>query len=116
MNNHKAIIAAVIIVIITIALFVFMVNRVPGVEPRTFTEASKGNLLARLEKFKFDMNIEIQAPTKDREAVNFATQIKDFLIEENYNVNGIVASTSTSAVNADIKIYNPFDNTVIVQI
>ena len=62
------------------------------------------------------MNIEIQAPTKDREAVNFATQIKDFLIEENYNVNGIVASTSTSAVNADIKIYKPFDNTVIVQI
>ncbi len=116
MKNHKALIAAVIIVIIAIAVFVFMVNRGPDVEPRTLSESSKENLLTRLEKFKFDMTIEIQAPKKDREAMDFATQIKDFLTEENYTVKGIIATTTTSTVAADLKIYKPFGKTVVVQV
>jgi heat shock protein HslJ len=115
MKTHKGISAAVVIVVALVAI-VTVVNWGPDEGQRNLTEASKENLLTRLEKFKFDMNIEIQAPTKDREAVNFATQVKDFLTKENYSVKGILATTSVSRVPADLKIYKPFDKTVIVQI
>jgi len=115
MKNHK-VISVVAIVVIAFGIFVYMVNRGPDVEPRNLDEVSKENLLTRLEKFKYDMTIEIQAPTKDREAVNFANQIKNFLTVENYRVEGIIATTTVSTLNADLKIFKPVNKKVVLQV